>query len=261
MRVLAFILLVSLVAGSVARAQEFTCANAFEPSYKTLNPHAAVDAENYSYNNNARPLRAYIDILFGGKIALAVGSGDIVLDLGGGIGKAMHDLAESTGATAIVVNTQDNSQALPKPRRGRLMYATGWAEEILRRLKTGTVARVFDVFGAFTYSSEKALLLEQIYRVLKPGGEAFVLFDYQRSPAMVGDERLDQYLVANFPRVFSARPIIEGGREMIVIEVRKQSSLMWWRIPSVIDLGLETLSEAPDAANAFVPSVVYRRHL
>jgi SAM-dependent methyltransferase len=263
----AFILSLGLLLSSRAQAQAGarSCSLIFT-SYRSLNPTAAQDAGTYKQINQRRA-KDYAELLFPSAAAFetAVRSASTILDIGGGRGRAMWDIANARGVHAIVINTQDFAGTLPSPRKGRLSYEKGWAEEVLAEMPAASVDLAFDVYGAFTYSPRKDLLIEEIYRVLKPGARAFVLFDFGRTPASVGEMRLDEWLVKTYPAIFSRRSTIGSGREMSVIEILKPkrhwSSLfkrmsgMSDRANDEIDLRLETV-EAD--VNPGVPVVVPR---
>lgn len=79
---------------------------------------------------NSRNLAQYSAIL-GAPLNKIVGKTSTVLDLGGGKGKAMYELAEQTGAHTIVINTQE-MESLPPVSAGTFEYRKGWAEELIR---------------------------------------------------------------------------------------------------------------------------------
>jgi SAM-dependent methyltransferase len=256
-------LFVTLFFAANAGASGLTCDGLFAPDYRAWNPTAALSAEAYSAPN-ARPYRDYEKIL-----RPTIPNGATVLDLGGGQGRAMYDLATRKDVDAIVVNTQDFTGRYPeRPDRGRLSYVTGWAEDVLSRIPESRVDVVLDFFGAFHYSARKDLLVEGIYRVLKPGASASLLFDYQNSQAFVGRMRFDRYLESVNPEVFSVRTSILNGREVSVLKITKPRARRWFEFarisgrvsgPAPLTLDLEIASvEMNPRLRLAVPRVWYR---
>ncbi len=256
-------------AGSLAGARTLSCESLFKSGgveYRAHNPTAALNAADYTSINN-RTMAQYSSSLLGGKsnYAKLVRKGDFVLDLGGGRGQAMWDLANQVEIEAVVINTQDYSTEFHRqPAKGRLSYRTGWVEEVLPSVPSNSAAVVFDMFGAFTYSPRKDLIVQEALRVLKPGGSAFLLFDFTVTPAFVqtshGLQRFDEYLVERWPANFKSRSVFESGRAMRVIEIRKPKSFLRWLSPATeLLLPLEVVKiETATRGRATVPHVLFR---
>jgi SAM-dependent methyltransferase len=227
-----------------------TCEGVFA-DYRSWNPTAALAARDYTAPN-ARPYRDYAQVL-----KPAIPRGALVMDLGGGQGRAMSELAASTGVETIVVNTQDFTGRYPRVR-----YLTGWAEDVLARAPENSVDVILDFFGAFHYSARKDLIVEETYRALKPGGSAYILFDYQNSEAFVGRERFDHYLESVNPNVFSIRPAFLNRREVSILKITKPRTRRWFGfaqsvVPMKLGLEIERVDENPRLRLA-VPRVRYR---
>lgn len=253
----------TLIFTANAWASGLTCDGLFSPDYRAWNPTAALPAEAYSAPN-ARPFRDYEHVL-----RPVIPSGATVLDLGGGQGRAMYELATRRDVDAIVVNTQDFTGRFPeRPGRGRLSYVTGWAEDVLSRVRESSVDVVLDFFGAFHYSARKDVLVEGIYRALKPGASAYLLFDYQNSQAFVGRMRFDRYLESVNPEVFSVRTSILNRREVSILKITKPRARTWFGFarasgrasgPAELKLDLEIASvEMNPRLRLAVPRVWYR---
>lgn len=247
-----FALIITLIVSLPALAFEpRVCAELFAKDRRALNPTAVLSATQYRAPND-RKWRDYVHALFRGfdEAKAAFQDGETVIDLGGGQGRAMNDLTTVRDLRAIVINTQDFSDRFPGNHR--LSYRTGWAEEVLPELPADFASGIFDVFGAFHYSVHKDVLLESAYRVLKPGRSAYLLFDFETAPAFVGRFRLDHWLRARWPKIFSLRMIDIGGRTVSVIKMTKRN---WdWR---PLKLRLEIKSAGLNPERPGFPMVTY----
>jgi SAM-dependent methyltransferase len=283
MKCFSLLLILTLALGSTAwvstaNATTNACWTLFQESgaadlreHSSLNPTAALSPDDYKQINNRR-LKSYARLLFKSvdDFLGSVRTGDTVLDIGGGRGRAMWDLANLLKVNAIIVNTQNYKGNLPYPKFGTLDFRAGWAEDVLPTLKESSVNEAFDVYGAFTYSPKKDFLIEEIFRVLKPGGRARLLFDYQITPAFVetpqGDVRLDRWLVANYPELFSVHATVDYERDLSVIVINKPiAKPSLWRSTlnrlqkKRFSLGLEIVAaDANPTANVTVPRVLFR---
>ncbi|MEK7358308.1 MAG: class I SAM-dependent methyltransferase, partial [Bdellovibrionota bacterium] len=176
---------ISALAGSSA-----LCLEAFggEPAYMSVNPTARIAGELYPLPNE-RGASEYGTWLLpqGLRWRDVLRRGSVILDIGGGKGRAMSELAKEMEVHAVVINVQDFSGLHRGTRfKGSLDFRAGWAEAELKKIPTGSVDVVVDVWGGFTYSPNKAEIIQEIYRVLKPGGRAFILLS-SKSPAEIVD--------------------------------------------------------------------------
>ena len=243
--------LLTLILTANAWASGPSCEGLFS-DYRSWNPTASLSAREYTAPNS-RPYRDYEAVL-----KPLVPRGSLVMDLGGGQGRAMNELAARAQAKTVVVNTQDFSGRYPKVK-----YLTGWAEDVLLLVRENSVDVILDFFGAFHYSARKDLLVEGIFRALAPGGSAYVLFDYQNSEAFVGHFRFDRYLVSLNPKVFSVRTATLNQRDVSVLKITKPSARSWFGLrrsrPTTLQLHLEVdRVETNPRLRLAVPQVWYR---
>lgn len=232
---------VSSLAGSSA-----LCFDLFgdEPAYKRVNATARMDARSYPMPN-ARSMHEYeISILpEGARFRDLLSRGDVVVDIGGGQGRAMSELAQSLPVHTVVINTQDFSGLHARTRfKGSFEFRAGWAEQKLKEIPDARVSLAVDLWGGFTYSPNKAEIIEEVYRTLKPGGRAYLLFS-SKTPTLIEDPRvnfgqpvsLDVYLARAFKGLVSSRraehPDLKGAK---VIEIVKPET----GAPATIETGL-----------------------
>ncbi len=192
------------LATKASTPQEVTHCQLLLQNYKDSNPTASRSFDQYQ-QPNARNLETYGKI-FSTKLGKNLSKGSLAIDLGGGRGKAFYELAEQTSAHAVVINTQANNQ-IPQPKKGVFEYRQGWVEEVLPTFK-GKAKLITDVWGAFSYSVKKIEILESIYTALEPGGEAYVLYHPNKTPAIVtlpNGRRvgIDEWLSTRYPKIFS----------------------------------------------------------
>ncbi|HEX4926226.1 MAG TPA: class I SAM-dependent methyltransferase, partial [Bdellovibrionales bacterium] len=195
---------------------------------KALNQNAAVPPSNYK-QPRSRPLEGTFDSyngrLFdtanGRKLQDMIEPGDIVLDIGGGTGRAMFELALQTLARVFVINTQRYSkqslvEAAGADPGARFRFLSGFVEDILPRFKN-RAKLIVDMWGAFSYSPAKAEIVEAVYAALKPGGQAVIYVAaatyeiYVNTPA--GKVRFVEWLVTTYPGLFSLRPATAAAHE------------------------------------------------
>lgn len=196
------------------------------PDYKRANPTAQLSFDQYPQPNK-RSLHQY-NSTFNIEIQNKVHPGSVVIDLGGGPGLAMFELAEVSGATTIVINTQKNSQVL-LPKRGQFIYRRGWVEEHLPEYENQADI-IIDLWGGFSYSINKKEILEDIWRALKPGGNAYVYFNFRKTPAVVhrrnhGSFHLHRWLRLNFPHYVRYYDVLGDEGNSVVIHVHKPKHL------------------------------------
>lgn len=202
------LLITILVTFFVSKAGAQSCLDLLSDSLARNNPTAAKPLEQYT-QPNTRDLPEYNDITGAPRgLENEVPLGGLAIDVGGGQGKAYHQLAEKQNLTAIVINTQELSKAdfLMNKLKGKFVYRRGWAQRILREYE-GQADLITDIWGAFSYEMDKAEILNLIYAALKPGGTAYILFNSFKTPAIVKDGKneidIDAWLAAKFPSLFS----------------------------------------------------------
>jgi hypothetical protein len=207
-----------------------------------LNNNAAQKKDKYA-QPNSRPLDTwmkdgdtdggYNQRLFetsNKRLQKLVGKDEIVLDLGGGQGRAMFELVMQTMARAFVINTQKfSAQPWIVMHRlsvfDRLTYIADYAENALRKFKN-KAKLIVDMWGAFSYSPSKKEIIELTYEALVPGGEAHFFWASERYSLEVktptGAIPLSQWLVAKHPDIFSFRNSrLSGNSKNLVMEMRK----------------------------------------
>lgn len=223
-----------------------------ESQFQKLNRNAQAPFAEYK-NPNSRSLQDYDDITgvsskknINSLVALVPKKG-VVIDLGGGIGAALHEMAKIKDINAIVINAQKPENFIPTGKtKGQFEYVSGWAEIEIKKYK-GKADLVLDIWGAFSYSIMKAELIEQAYAALKPGGRAFILFHPRKTRALVKwqaqtqtgfesrEARLDLFLEAVYPKIFKTSwSKAQETSQARIIEIRKPSS----GGPESLNLGL-----------------------
>jgi SAM-dependent methyltransferase len=204
---------------------------------------------------NQRGLDIY-NAVFLTEIEYLVPNHGVAIDLGGGLGRAYHELTLIKPVAAIVINTQEFHPPWPSTNAigSRFSYQQGWAEQELSKFEN--VDLITDLWGAFSYSIYKAELIEQIYRSLKPGGRAMVLFSPSKTPTKVKSKSgqiLDfhVWLQKKFPKLIRVQ---RGGHDMqsaFVINITKDR----WKS---LELKLyRTNHEYTRYSNNNLPSVEY----
>ncbi len=141
-----------------------------------------------------------------------------IIDVGGGKGVAMQELALENDLTAVVINPQPWMESLNiAPNfKGKFLYIQGFAEKELSQFKNAADV-ITDIWGGFSYSPQKVKIIKLIFEALRPGGEAFVLFHPEKTPADVVYRYrtasgaiqktylpLDKYLARKFPEIFES---------------------------------------------------------
>lgn len=205
-------------------ASPFAKANVICEDVLRQNSTALLPLSEYQQPNQ-RGLDLY-NAVFLTDIEYLVPAFGVAIDLGGGMGRAYHELALMKPVAAIVINTQEFHPPWPKTSANgsRFSYHQGWAEQELPKFEN--VDLITDLWGAFSYSIYKAELIEQIYKSLKPGGRAMVLFSPSKTPTTVrlkSGEILDfhVWLQRKFPKLVRVQ---SGGHDMrsaFVINITK----------------------------------------
>lgn len=192
------------------------------PEYKKANPTAQLSFDHYPQANK-RSLNRY-NSTFNISLQRRTKPGSLVIDLGGGPGVAMLELAEATGAKTIVINTQWNPD-IPVASNGEFIYRRGWVEEILPEY-INVADIIVDLWGAFSYSINKKEILEDVWNALKPGGDAFLYFNYRKTPATIynrenGKYYLHRWLATRFPQFVKYYDVIGDEGESVIIHLHK----------------------------------------
>lgn len=179
-----------------------------------------------------------------------VPDGGLVLDLGGGKGTALHQMAEQKNITAIVINTQKPDGFVSNaPTLGYFVYHEGWVEKELMKFKN-QADLIVDIWGAFSYSILKDKIIQETYTALKPGGKAYILFHPKKTRAIVKwqvrsmngledrEAKFDEFLAINYPKIFrSWRSPSSETMEAKIIEITKPLAG-----PATLDLELQLIS-------------------
>ncbi len=161
-----------------------------------FNRNAKVAIQTY-HQPNKRTYQDYQSIL--SMPEGFIGNGMTVLDSGSGLGVAMQEVARKFDIKAIAVNAQDVSssevfkQGADLVAKGKLIYREGYSEAVLSEFPN-QLDRITDVWGAYPYTGNRALLVEQYYNALKPGGEARILVpSYCQTVLKVSNEESRKY--------------------------------------------------------------------
>ncbi|HSX20962.1 MAG TPA: hypothetical protein VLG38_07580, partial [Gammaproteobacteria bacterium] len=147
--------------------------------------HDLADQTSSNLTNNHRDIKEYKDLLNTDIKLLVKSSYDkhgpiTILDAGCGKAIAMQELLKDTSTgpfiKSIIGISKDHfgeiKRALDKYPE-KFIYYNGKAEVVLAQHKFA-VHIIFDVWGAFTYSLEKMLLLQQYYAALELNGKAYI---------------------------------------------------------------------------------------
>jgi demethylmenaquinone methyltransferase/2-methoxy-6-polyprenyl-1,4-benzoquinol methylase len=213
---------------------------------RVLRPRAAAQA---AYNRLAR----WYDLLAGasearlrdrGLSALAVGEGEIVIEVGFGTGQALLPLARAVGEQGHVYGIDISDRMVERARArieaaglsGRVELVQGdavalpWAE-----------ARFDAVFMAFTLelfdTPDIPTVLAECRRVLKPDGRLGVVAMAQRRPGSLM-VRLYEWAHRQFPSAVDCRPIPVGALiEQAGFVVRRVEESSTWGLPVDILVG------------------------
>jgi ubiquinone/menaquinone biosynthesis C-methylase UbiE len=252
---------VILLSGIAAQAQAVRCIDLFQfvdgLDHRALNPSASRPPDQY-LKPNRRSLEETNSILLGTGKSLTdfVNDGDTVIDIGAGQAQAMAELAGQKKIKARVIDTYDQSSGIPSGLKGSVKYLVGWAEDILRRVPGDVASLVIDVWGGFSYSPKKDIILEETYRVLKVGGVAKILFVPGATPAkvQVGEQQLDLHvwLAKTYPQIFQQHRSDDPDltQPSYVITMTKPN-------PAPFRLGLK-LTEVTRVSGGELSSVVYQ---
>lgn len=137
-----------------------------------------------------------------------------LLDCGAGSGKVIDQLLSGPYANCIekcigisLHYFQDVAELFRK-HQTKVEWIIGPAEYILPNLKT-KFDLIFDVFGAYHYSPERSILIEQYHRVLKPDGAAAIFIKSLDENLILREgasESLEEHYICTEPDTFSIVP-------------------------------------------------------
>ena len=162
-------------------------------------------------------------------------------------------------------------------RSGQLSYRVGRAEKELPKLKK-RYEILTDVFGAYFYSADRLALLDEYYRLLSRGGEAFILFRADEpKPSLRADEinpdreifgpatlledrAFEKVLVEMFPSIFHILTVEDGIGRYRALHIVRDASV--GRLGLVDDFEIVSANLNADhesSVQSEVPQVVIRR--
>lgn len=106
-----------------------------------------------------------------------------ILDCGAGKGVALNYLLNKYNhcikcATGISIHPFIEISKLIDSHQGKLNWYFDFASKILPKLEADKYDLITDVWGAYVYSPEKLLILNEYYRILKPGARCYILFGF-----------------------------------------------------------------------------------
>lgn len=157
------------------------------------------------------------------------------LDCGAGRGIALKNLLieykNFTRATGISIHPFLSAAENIKIFGGRLEYFFDKAQNVLPLLPSNEYNLIMDVWGAYFYSLERIEIIKQYWRLLTPGGCAFVILgesvndndvvQYNQDDQKKMDS-LPKYLVRTWPKIFNYQKDDGGhGHRWLVISKNK----------------------------------------
>jgi len=123
---------------------------------------------------------------------LAVGSGDIVLDAGCGVGGSSLYIAESTGARVVGITISAVQCAIARRLFAKSPAADRLTVSFQDYTATGFVNNAFSkVFAieSLCHAPRKEVFLREAYRVLQPGGKLLVIDAFLARQPLKSEER------------------------------------------------------------------------
>lgn len=160
---------------------------------------------------------------------LAASGGEIsVLDCGAGSGNALDALLKGPlgisiqKCVGISLHYFKNVANLFQSHKDKIEWIFGPAEKILPDL-TEKFDLIFDVYGAYFYSPERSILLEQYHRVLKIGGQGTICPVFcNENTIQVSDIKCDLeiFFSTNYPGEFTIK---KRQSFPIILEINKLS--------------------------------------
>lgn len=145
------------------------------------------------------------------------------LDGGAGQGCALNDFltgkiysidAAKTAvkATGISLHPFTSIGLLLETHKEKLEWFFARADLILPTLPSNLYDLITDCWGAYYYSVERARILSNYYRLLRPGGNAYIMVGLVRTVGGMtfitgdgGEERYEHYLIRKWPEIFKLR--------------------------------------------------------
>lgn len=149
-----------------------------------------------------------------------------LLDCGAGSGKVIDELLSGPYAgciekcIGISLHYFRGVAELFKKHQTKVEWIIGPAEYILPNLTT-KFDLIFDVFGAYHYSPERALLIQQYHRVLKPDGITAIFLKSLDESVILREgasDFLEEYYTCSEPDTFSIVPSNDYRRYTFVIK-------------------------------------------
>lgn len=139
------------------------------------------------------------------------------LDCGAGQGNAIKQFIKGGNKGEIIIKATGISLhpfiEIPKligESEGRVEWYFERGNLCLPKLRSDTYDLITDLWGIYFYSTERLQILSNIYRILKPGGKAFITIGCRSYSFFISDRtrkeygrNLEQYLCHKWPLVFS----------------------------------------------------------
>ena len=200
-------------------------AKIIDASHKYLLPHdRGLDLINNLYfsipNARENSLTTFLNS------RLASGQTMTILDSGAGAGYVMRDLL-SYGSPIIEKCTGISLHYFKKPveklfqkYQEKVEFHVNRAQNVLPTLPDNSQDLIIDVQGSFLYSENKATLIEEYYRTLKPEGKAFICWwEAGNSTVQLSDTEsidLTAYLTRTYPTIFSNWIGLAGSTALVI---------------------------------------------
>lgn len=153
-----------------------------------------------------------------------------VLDCGAGTGKALSTLLTTfqgtvDKCTGISMHYFKKVEEYISKHPGRLEWYADKAENVLPSLSQ-PFDLITDYFGAYFYSTERIILLNNYYRLLKDGGRAYIWMGNHLNNVILTSagnrENLENSLVRNHPEIFAW-----ADSEKLFLVITKQTSKLF----------------------------------
>jgi ubiquinone/menaquinone biosynthesis C-methylase UbiE len=114
-----------------------------------------------------------------------------------------------------------SSKVAQKEKEGLFVRITDLVQNFLRRTPSNSKNEIIDAFGAYYYSTDRIELLEEYFRILKPGGQGHISLAFTADKVKLGDNTvaLQDFLVQTFPDAFE----ISSSSSLVTTLIIKKS--------------------------------------